>query len=207
LALSTVIIIAIYLLINLAFLYVLSPEGMVGSDRVAADAAAAILGASGAAWIALLVVVSTFGANNGFILGASRIYYAMARAGLFFKFFGRLHPRRHSPVGSLALQALWACILVAGGTFEQLFTYVVFASWFFYAMSALAVIRLRFTAPEMERPYKVWGYPVTPLLFLLFSGWLVVSSIVENPRDSLVGVAIILSGLIFYYFRPRAMRE
>lgn len=203
LAWSTVIIIVIYLLINLAFLYVLSPGGMVGAERVAADAATVVLGSAGAAWVAAAVVVSTFGANNGFILGASRIYYAMARNGLFFSVFGRIHKTRHTPVISLAVQAAWACVLVLSGTFEQLFTYVVFASWFFYALSAAAVIRLRVIAPDMDRPYKVWGYPVTPLLFLGFCLWLVVSAILENPSNALIGIAIMISGFVLYFLRPK----
>lgn len=207
LLLSTVIVTLVYLAVNFAYVFLLSLEGMNGSERVAVDAAGVVWGSRGATAIAVAVLLSTFGASNGFILGAARIYYAMAREGLFFSRFGRVHPRRGTPVVSLIMQGVWSSILVLSGSFEQLFTYVVFAGWFFYAMTVLAVFVLRYKRPEMERPYRAWGYPVTPALFILFALWLVGDTIVADPRSAAVGVFLILSGLPAYFYWRRKQRR
>jgi len=206
--LSTMIVVGMYLIGNIGLLYVLSPGGMAQSPLVASDAAAVALGSTGAAFVALAVVVSTLGANNGFVFTAARIYYAMAREGLLFSFLTRIHPRWETPVASLLLQCAWACILIVTGTFDQLITYVVFASWVFYAMSCYAVIILRKRNPQRARPYRTWGYPFTPVLFIVFAAGLVVNTVIESPRDAAIGAGLIVAGLpVYYYWAKKGVRE
>jgi APA family basic amino acid/polyamine antiporter len=207
LILSMLIVITMYILVNIGYMAVLSFEAMASSQLVASDAAAAVLGSGGAAFIAASVVVSTFGANNGFIITGARIYYAMATGGYFLKSFGRVHPTFKTPIPSLIGQGLWACALVLTGTYEELFTYIVFASWVFYAMSCIGVIILRRRQPDRPRPYRTWGYPFTPVLFVVFACLLVVSSIVEAPRESFIGVAMIASGIPAYWYWSRQQRR
>ena len=126
---------------------------------------------------------------NGFIFASPRIYYAMAREGLFFKWLATVHPRYETPISSLIVQAFLACGLILSGSYDQLITYVVFASFLFYGMSAAAVFVLRGRSAGARRPYSTWGYPATPAIFIGFALFLVVYSIIENPRDSLIGAA------------------
>ena len=203
LAISMILVIALYALVNAGYLAVLPLETMAGSLLVASDAMEALMGPPGAAIIAAAVVISTFGANNGFVITGARIYYAMAKERLFFESFGKVHARFATPIPSLLGQGLWASLLVLTGTYEELFTYVVFASWIFYAMSCTGVMILRKRLPDVSRPYRTWGYPVTPVIFISFSIILVVVSILENPKDSLVGLGMILSGAPAYWYWSR----
>ena len=201
--LSTVIVIAFYVLASVAYSYVLSPARMAGSTLVASDAAQVTLGALGAGFVAAAILVSTLGANNGIILTAARIPYAMARGGLFFRAQGIVHPRFATPVVALLTQGVIASVLALTGTYDQLFIYVVFAQFVFYALSAGAVMLLRRRAPEVPRPYRTWGYPVTPLVFIAFALWLVGNTIAESPRESAVGAGVILLGLPGYWYWKR----
>ena len=201
--LSTLIVIALYVLVSVAYAYVLSPEGMAASKLVASDAARVTMGPIGATFVVVAILISTLGANNGIILTAARIPYAMARGGMFFQSQGRVHSRYGTPTVALVTQGVIASILTAFGTYDQLFTYVVFAQFVFYALSASAVIRLRQKAPQVARPYRTWGYPVTPIVFIAFAVWLVYNTIVETPKDSAIGAGIILLGLPGYYYWRR----
>ena len=197
---STLIVIALYVLASVAYAFVLSPAGMAGSALVASDAAKVTMGSLGATLVVLSILISTLGANNGIILTAARIPYAMARGGMFFRSQGIVHPRYATPTVALLTQGVVASALTAFGTYDQLFTYVVFAQFVFYALSAGAVIKLRHTAPHLARPYRTWGYPVTPIVFIAFAVWLVGNTIVETPLDSAVGAGIILLGLPGYWY-------
>jgi APA family basic amino acid/polyamine antiporter len=201
--LSTVIVIAFYVLASVAYSYVLSPARMAGSTLVASDAAQVTLGAVGAALVAAAILVSTLGANNGIVLTAARIPYALARGGLFFRSQGIVHPRFATPVIALLTQGVIASALALTGTYDQLFIYVVFAQFVFYALSAGAVMLLRRKAPTVPRPYRTWGYPVTPLVFIAFALWLVGNTIAESPRESAVGAGLILMGLPGYWYWRR----
>jgi APA family basic amino acid/polyamine antiporter len=197
-------VVAIYILVNFAYISVLGVEAVSKSTLVAADTATAVIGPLGASMAAVAVIIATLGCNNGFVLTGARIYYAMAADNLFFKSLAVVHPKFRTPIPSLIAQGVWACILVLTGTFNQLFTYVIFASWIFYAMTAGAVIILRSKSPGLSRPYKTWGYPVTPVIFILFSLYLVINTLIEDPRDSLIGLGIILLGLPAYiYWRKK----
>ena len=123
---------------------------------------------------------------------------------MFFRSQGVVHPRYATPAFALVTQGVIACILTAFGSYDQLFTYVVFAQFVFYALSASAVIRLRQKAPQVARPYRTWGYPATPIVFIAFAVWLVYNTIVETPKDSAIGAGIILLGLPGYYYWRRA---
>lgn len=207
--LSTLIAIALYVLVTVSFTYVLSPAMVAGSALVASDAAQVTLGRLGAGFVAAAILISTLGANNGIVLTAARIPYAMARSGLMFRWIGQVSPRYLTPVPSLLAQAAISIVLTLTGTYDQLFTYVIFTEFLFYALMCAAVIRLRRTAPALARPYRAWGYPVTPLLFIVFAAWLVGNTIVEKPIDSLVGIAILVAGLplYFYWKRQKAVED
>ncbi|OLD65062.1 MAG: hypothetical protein AUI33_11685, partial [Ignavibacteria bacterium 13_1_40CM_2_61_4] len=198
--LSTLIATGLYVAVNAALIYVLPLSSIADSKMVTSDAAVKIMGSTGAAVVAVAVIISTFGANNGYIFTCPRIYYAMAKEGLFFSWLSRIHPRYKTPVPSLIIQCVIASILVYSGTFDQLATYVVFPSWFFYLMSVGAVFLLRSRSPQSARPYKAWGYPYTPLLFIMFSIYLLFETVVEIPRDSLIGAGIVLLGIPAYFF-------
>jgi APA family basic amino acid/polyamine antiporter len=204
--LSTALVIALYVLVNVAYVYVLAPAGMAASPLVASTAAEMVIGPGGAALVAAAILISTLGANNGIVLTSARIPYAMARDGLFFRWTARVDPRFGTPALALIAQGVLSAGLALSGTYEELITYVVFTSWIFYAMSCGAVIRLRRTAPGMERPYRAWGYPLTPVLFIAFSLWLVGATILESPRESAIGAGIVLAGVPAYSsWKRRAM--
>ena len=194
------IVVTIYLLLNYVLIYTLGFTGMNGSDLVVSDAASVFLGNKGAAIVTLIILISLIGANNGFVLTSARINYAMAKDKLFFYQASQIHPRFKSPSNALIIQCVWASLLTFTGTFNQLITYIIFASWIFYGMSAGAVIILRNKKPDMERPYKTPVYPWIPIIFILFAIFLTINTIMEAPRDAAIGAGIILAGLPMYYY-------
>ena len=200
---STLIVVALYTLVSVAYLYVLSPEAVAGSALVASDAARVTMGAFGATLVAVAILISTLGANNGIVLTAARIPYAMARGGHFFQWAGHVSERFGTPVKALVAQGAIAVALTLSGTYDQLATYVVFASFLFYTISCAAVITLRRTAPDLPRPYRAWGYPFTPLVFIAFAAWLVGNTIAEQPREAAVGAGLIALGLPVYFYCTR----
>ena len=204
--LSTAGVMLIYGLVNLAYVSLLPIATLSTSTFVAADAATAMIGPFGASIAVIGVIIATLGTNNGFILTGARIYYAMASERMFFRSFADIHPRFRTPVPSLIGQGVWACLLVLSGTFDQLITYVIFASWIFYGMAAGAVIVLRNKAPHLPRAYTSWGYPFTTVIFIAFSLYLVVNTLMENPRDALIGLSIILLGVPAYAYWNRKKR-
>ncbi len=198
--LGMAVVLAVYTLATLAYSYVLPLPVMAGSRLVAADTANAILGPIGTALIAGAVLISTFGTVNGMILSGPRITYAMARDKVFFAKLGEIHSRYKTPHISIIVQGIWSALLTLTGTFEQLFTYVIFAAWIFYAMTAGAVIVLRKKWPDAPRPYRTWGYPLVPIVFIAASALLVLNTLIETPGDVLLGLLIILLGLPAYLF-------
>ena len=200
LILCMVIVVTVYLALNTVLVYVLGFDQMIGSELVMADAASKFIGGKGAAIVTIIILISLIGANNGFILTSARINYAMARDNRFFKQAAFIHPKFQSPANALIIQCIWACLLTFTGTFNQLITYIIFASWIFYGMSAGAVIILRKKKPDMDRPYKTPFYPWIPIIFILFAIFLTVNTILEAPRDAAIGTGIILGGLPLYYY-------
>jgi APA family basic amino acid/polyamine antiporter len=203
LLLSTMTLIAIYILVNIVFIFLLSLPVIAQSQLVASDAISVVLGTAGTTLVVVIILVSTLGGVHVNILTSPRIYYAMARENLFFRSLAEIHPKHGTPAISLAVSGIWSSLLVFSGTFYQLITYVVFASWIFYAMSCTGVIILRRKQPDLERPYRTWGYPVVPVVFVLFSGFLVVNTIVSDLRSALIGAGLILTGLPAYFYWKR----
>ena len=197
--LGTASLVGIYLFANVGYLAALGTEGVAGSDRVAAEAVGAIVGPGAAKLIAAAILVSIFSATNGLTITAPRVYYAMARDGLFLQKLAEVHPRHGTPAVSIIAGTLWAMVLAASGTFEQLLTYVVFVGWIFYALGAACVFVLRRTRPLAERPFRVPGYPWTPLLFILAAAALVVNTIATQPGRAAAGIAVVLLGIPVYF--------
>jgi len=191
---------AIYLAANLVYLYALPMADLRGTTRVAERAATALVGPWGATMIAVTVVVSTLGANAAVILGGSRVMYAMAARGLFFRRAAQVHPRFRSPHVAVVLLTIWSSILALSGTYEQLFTYVVFTSVLFSLLGGLALFQLRRSRPDAERPYRVWGYPVVPAVFVIGALVLIVNTLNQRPRESLTGLGLLLIGLPAYFY-------
>jgi APA family basic amino acid/polyamine antiporter len=200
---GTASVVVLYVGLNLVYYHTLSLSSIAQSPAVGAAAAVRMFGATGAALVSLLVIISTLGSLNGSILSAPRVYYAMAKDGAFFRWCARVHPRFHTPHLALVLQCAWAIVLVAWGTYEQLFTFVVFAAWVFYALTAFAVIILRRKLPELKRPYRVWGYPLVPLGFTLGSVWFLLNMLVETPVESGIGCAMVAVGIPVYLIWKR----
>ncbi|HUQ93599.1 MAG TPA: amino acid permease, partial [Bryobacteraceae bacterium] len=198
LILGTLAVVAVYLLANMAYFYVLSAQRVGATDRVAAEMMRQVMGAPGAAFVSFAAMISIFAALNGSILTGARVPYAMARDGLFFRSIGVVHPRWFTPSNSILALSGWSAFLVLSGRYEQLFTYVIFSSWILYGMATASVIVLRYKRPDLPRPYKTMGYPVIPVLFVLVAIALLASTLRSSPRESLMGIGIILLGLPFY---------
>jgi len=196
---GTLTVAVIYLATNAAYFYVLPAWEVASSSRVAADAMRRALGGWGGHAVSIAAMVSIFAALNGSILSGARVPYAMARDGLFFGPVGRVHPGYRTPAVSILALSGWAAVLVLSGRYKQLYTYVIFANWLFYGMTTAAVFVLRRKRPELARPYRTLGYPVLPVLFVLGAGAIIVSTLRESPRESLMGLALILAGLPFYF--------
>lgn len=190
--------IGIYLLANFGYLAAIGPEGVAGSNRVAMTAVAAVMGPRLAKLVGLTILVSIFSAANSIILTAPRVYYAMARDGLFFKRLSEVHPRFGTPAFAVISAAIWAAVLASTGTFEQLLTYVIFIGWIFYALAAASVFVYRKRAPDANRPYRVPGYPFTPIVFIAAAMVLVVNTIATQPGRSAVGLGIVCLGIPAY---------
>ena len=193
----------IYVIVNVAYLYALPMDALRGTERVAEAAATAMVGPAGATIIALTVLASTLGANAAVILGASRLFYAMARDGVFVPAAAAVHPKYHSPHIAIVGLTIWSSLLALSGTYEQLFTYVVFISVLFSMLGGLALFQLRRIRPNVERPYRAWGYPVVPALFIAGSLFMVTNTLIERPVQSIAGLGLLALGLPAFLFWNR----
>lgn len=207
-ALATAALIVLYVLANVGYIAALGVHGAATSDHVAADAMRAVFGPASGTALVVLVLVSIFSAANGITLGAPRMYYAMARDGLFFARLSRVNPRFGTPVAAIVLYAVWSALLAVTGTFQQLLTYVVFAGWIFYALGALSVFGSRRKFPERPRPFLTPLYPVTPALFAIAASLLVANTLATQTREALIGLAVVALGIpIFFAWRMRMRRH
>jgi APA family basic amino acid/polyamine antiporter len=197
--LGTTALIVVYLVANVAYLAALGPEAAGHSDAVAAEAVRAVVGPGAGKLIAGAIVISMFGAANGLTLTAPRAYYAMARDGLFFRRLAQVHPRFGTPAVAVVTSSIWAAVLALSGTFEQLLTYVVFAGWIFYALGAVSLLLYRRQQPDRPRPFRVPGYPWTPIVFVLAAAAIVANTLVARPKQALLGLGIVLLGAPVYY--------
>ncbi|RAV98603.1 APC family permease [Pseudochryseolinea flava] len=204
--------ILIYTLMNLAYLYILPVDRIAQSEMVATDAIAVVLGGIGGALIALMVIISTFGTTNGNILATARVSFAMAQERMFFKSIGDVHSIFNTPAKALWLHAVWTCVLIISGSFDMLTDMLIFISWVFYGLSAFGIFILRRKMPNELRPYKAWGYPVVPAIFVVFTATFLIITLVNDISNynagntsiihSVLGLALTGTGIpLYWYFR------
>lgn len=201
-------IIVVYTSINFTYLFVLPIDQLVTTSQTqnaiaAVEVVKHFLGSGGGLAISLLILLTTFGATNTTALMPPRLYMAMAREGLFFKSAGYIHPKYNTPSTSFTFQAVWASMLVLSGSFDQLTDMLVFASFIFYGATTLGVFILRYREPNTPRPYRAWGYPIIPALFILFCAVLIIITMMNKPREAGLGLMLMLSGVPFYYYWTR----
>lgn len=208
--LGTAIVAAIYVLMNIAYYSVLTPLAIRGTDHAAATAIQTAYGMGTTVLISILILTSILGSMNGMVLTGPRVYFAMARDGIFFRRLGQTSPRFHTPILAILVQGVWASLLTLTGNFQQLFTYVIFTAWIFYGLTVAAVIVLRIRKPDMERSFRVPAYPWLPLLFILAAIGISLSTILNDPLHACFGIGMVLTGVPLYlFFRivPRPARQ
>ncbi len=211
---GTVLIILLYVFVNIAYFYILDPTTIASVSKdssVAKEVVSRFFGgdpksvAVGFA-VALFTVglmLSSIGTLHTSILTGARVPYAMAQDGLMFEAVGRLSEGTRVPVIALVVQGLWACILALSGSFDTLTDYVIFGSWIFYALATSTVFVFRRKYPDLIRPYRAFGYPIVPILFLLVAGWLLITTMISSPTQSFIGIFLIALGLPVYYYLTR----
>lgn len=196
---GTVVVGAIYVLLNLAYYAVLGSAQIRGTDSAAASATVAAFGSGATRFVSVLILVSILGAMNGMTLTGPRVYYAMAREGDFLPAFGKLDRVFHAPSLAIVVQGVWAVALIQMGTFQQLLTHVVFTAWIFYGLAVGGVMILRRRFPDSARPFRTPGYPLTPVLFVLAAGAVVLSTFASQPGNALAGIGLIVLGIPVYF--------
>lgn len=195
----------IYLVVNVSYLYALPMAELRGVTRVGEQAASALVGSGGARFVAATVVISTFGCNNAAILAGARLLFAMGRDGVFLRPVAKIHPTHRTPHVAILALTVWSSALALSGTYEQLFTYVMFSSILLHLLGAVALFRMRRTRPDHPRPYRVWGYPAVPAFFIAASTAFVVNTLVERPHESIAGLGLLALGLpVYWYAKLRA---
>jgi APA family basic amino acid/polyamine antiporter len=205
--LGTSLVIFVSLLINWMYFHLLSFSQVAQSQHVASDVVALLIGQAGAKWFTIAMIVSAFGALHANFLIGPRVPYAMSRDGNFFAFASHIQPTFHSPSGAVIFQGCLAALLVLTGTHQELYSYTMFATWMFLGLTAVALIRLRSAEPDLPRPFHVWGYPWTPLVFGISAFVISVNLWLVRPVRSSVGLMTILVGIpFFYYWRGRSIR-
>ena len=209
LALGTAGVIVIYLLANVAYLRLLSIPEIAASEHVGATATERVLGAGGGKLVSAIILVSILGTLNGCFLTTPRVYFAQAADGLFFRRFAEVHPRFQTPSFAIVTQAAWAIVLVITGSYETLVDYALFSMWLFYGLMVAGVMVLRRTRADLPRPYRMWGYPATPLLFLAIAAWFLGNMLITRPGPSLASLGLTATGVPVYFAwrRPRAVTE
>ena len=200
LVIGVLILMGIYIAVNLAYLHTLTIAEMRGVTRIAEQAMTTLVGPGGATFMAATVVISTFGCNAAGILGGSRVLFAMGRDGVFLPAASRVHPRYQTPHVAIVALTVWSVVLALSGSYEQLFTYVMFASILFSVAAGIALFVLRRTQPGTTRPYRTWGYPFVPLIFVVGSMAFVLNTLMERPAESLAGLGLLVIGLPVYWF-------
>ena len=198
----------LYVLVNYVYLYALPIQETVGVVRIAERATGALFSASTGALISALVMVSVFGALNGSVLVGPRVYYAMAMDGLFFRRVAHVHRRFRTPGFSILIQAVWASLLTLLGTFEQIFTFAMFIAILFWIAATASVFTLRKKRPDLPRPYKTWGYPVIPAIFIIASTGILLNTLLEKPVEALAGLILTALGIpAYYYWKMRSKNK
>ncbi|MFZ4542506.1 MAG: APC family permease [Saprospiraceae bacterium] len=199
------IIISAYLLVNFTYFYVYPVDKLQevfhGQNQIAAvEVVRSYAGSFGTVVLSVIILITTLGCTNSTIIMPPRLYYAMAKDGVFFKSAAVIHPKYHTPNNALWMQCTWAAVLVLSGNFDQLTDMLIFAAFFFYGATALGVFILRKREPDAERPYRVWGYPIVPAIFIIFCVALIVNTFYTSPVEALKGMALMLTGIPFYIY-------
>jgi basic amino acid/polyamine antiporter, APA family len=201
---GTTLLIGVYVIANVGYFSVLGVDGVAASNRVASDAATAVLGPPAGRIVAAVILTSIFSAANGLTLTLPRLFFAMARDRVFFARLATVHPRFGTPAAAIVATAIWSSVLVLSGSFEQLLTYVVFMSWIWFVLAALALFVFRRREPRAHRPFRTPGYPLTPIVFILAALGIVANTIVAQPTESAIGLGFALAGVPAYLvWRPR----
>jgi len=193
----------VYLLANLAYLRVLSIPEIAASTHVGADATERVLGPVGGTLVSIIILLSIVGSLNGAVLTCPRVYFAQAEDGLFFRRFAEVHPRYQTPGFAIMAQGVWAAVLIVSGSYETLIDYAMFAIWLSYVFMIAGVLVLRRTQPDLARPYKMWGYPVTPLLFIAVAFGFLGNMLVTRPVPSFAALGLIAAGIPAYFIWQR----
>jgi len=220
LILGTGFVLTVYFLVSLAYLLVLPMHGdpngatvaargiqYAAEDRVATAALGQLFHSGGAYLMAAAILVSTFGCANGMSLAGARVFYAMSRDGLFFKSVGKLHPRYKTPVAGLLVQAMWTVVLCISGTYGQLLDYIIFAELVFYILTIVGLFVLRVKRPDAPRPYKAWGYPVLPAIYIVMAAWICIVLLRYKPQYTWPGLVIVVLGIPVYFFWSRRIAK
>jgi APA family basic amino acid/polyamine antiporter len=197
---------ALYVFVNLAYFYVLTPTeiaNVAATSSVATEVASRFLGATAITLIAAALMTSSFGALHTSVLASARYPYAMSRDRLFFQSLARLSPKTHVPIRALAAQGVWSGVLALSGSYDTLTDYAIFALWIFYGLTTTSVFIFRRTMPDAERPYKTWGYPVVPIVFLIVTAGLILNTLWTAPVQAFIGLALIALGLPVYWYWSR----
>lgn len=197
----------LYVLVNIVYFHVLSFGQVALSEDVASDVVKSLLGPSSAIWLTIAMAISALATLHAVVMEEARVPYAMARLGLFFRWVGSVQPRFRSPIGALIFQGTVGALIALTGSFEQLFSLYVFVAWTFLALGAFTLIRLRRTEPDLPRPYRAWGYPWTPLVFIVATLAFTANLWIEQPLRSSLGVLVILLGVPFYLYRSAQHRR
>lgn len=206
LVIGTLSLMGLYLLANIGYVAALGYARSMESERIAAEAVTAVLGGNAGKLIAAVILVSMFSAAHATVMTATRVYFAMAQDGLFFKPLAEIHPRYNTPAIAVIASCTWAAVLAASGTFEELLTYVVYTGWIFYALAGAAIFHYRRKHPDLPRPFRTPGYPWSPILFLVSAAVIVLNTLWVQPKESLIGTAIVLTGVPAYLFWRKSKR-
>jgi APA family basic amino acid/polyamine antiporter len=196
----------IYVAMNMTYVYALPITEIAKHETIAHAAATALFSPRAATWLSALIAVSCFGAMASCALSGARVYYAMAKDGAFFPKMGEVHPRWHTPAFSLIGQGLWAGVLTLSGSYDQLYTYVMFMMVLSYTLGVACMFILRWKRPEMERPYKCTGYPWLPTLYIIIGTVWTINTIMQRPKESLFGTLIVLVGVPGYLYWKRSTK-
>jgi len=203
LILGTVLVGLIYVMVNVVYLKALPISEMVGVVTIADSASSVLFGPTASIFLTVAILISIGGALNGSVLVGARVYYAMAKDGLFFKKMATVHPRFKTPSVAIVTQAVWSSVLALSGTIEQLFVYIIFSAIIFWVITVAGIFTLRKKQPDLPRPYKTWGYPVTPIIFIIVCMGILINTLFESPLESLVGLGITAIGIPVYFFWRR----
>ncbi len=204
LILGTVLVGLIYVMVNVVYLKALPISEMAGVVTIADSASSVLFGTIATMFLTVAILISIVGALNGSVLVGARVYYAMAKDGLFFKKMATVHPRFKTPSVAIVTQAVWSSVLALSGTIEQLFIYIIFSAVIFWIITVAGVFILRKKQPDLPRPYKTWGYPVTPIIFIIACMGILINTLFESPLESLVGLGITAIGIpVYFYWRRK----